>query len=385
LEKDSRKADKNIQRIGEKMKIGFVTSFIDERGGGIGTYSYELIKNFNKKNEYYLIHHTPIDLDIYTTNHEILIKRCSLPFKGIIWRLINTPLKLKFKKKLDLVHDPYGIGPLSFKMPFKKVITIHDLTPTLFPHTFSSMAVVSHKLLLPRTLKTADKIITDSNSTKNDLINYFNIPEEKIRVILLAADEKFKPLSNKEIKEAKQKYSLNFPFILYVGTLEPRKNIPSLIKAFYKLKKKNLQYKLVIAGKRGWKYKEIFETIDKLNLQNDVVFTGYVSDEDLPALYNAADLFVYPSIYEGFGLPPLEAMACGTPAITSNTSSLPEVVGDAGIMVDPPDVDGLADAMYEVLTKEGLRANMIKKGLERAKTFSWEKCARETLEVYEEV
>ncbi|MEA3458002.1 MAG: glycosyltransferase family 1 protein, partial [Candidatus Thermoplasmatota archaeon] len=136
---------------------------------------------------------------------------------------------------------------------------------------------------------------------------------------------------------------------------------------------------------KGRKYKEIFETINKLNLQNDVVFTGYVSDEDLPALYNAADLFVYPSIYEGFGLPPLEAMACGTPVITSNTSSLPEVVGDAGIMVDPPDVDRLADAMHEVLTNEGLRANMIKKGLGRAEMFSWEKCARETLEVYEEV
>ena len=370
------------------MKIGLITNSIDEKSGGIGTYSYELIKNFSMMgvpNEYYLIHHTPIDMDIYSTNNEILIKSYSNFYKATMWRMINAPLKLKFIKELDLVHDPYEIGPLSFKMPFKKVMTIHDLTPIIFPHAFGLPIVLLHKLLLTRTLKTADKIITDSNSTKNDLINYFNIPEEKIRVILLAADEKFKPLSNKEIKEAKQKYNLNFPFILYVGTLEPRKNIPSLIKAFYKLKKKNLQYKLVIAGKKGWKYKEIFETIDKLNLQSDVVFTGYVPDEDLPALYNAADLFVYPSVYEGFGLPPLEAMACGTPVITSNTSSLPEVVGDAGIMVDPYDVDRLADAMQEVLTDEGLRADMTKKGLGRAKMFSWEKCARETLRVYEEV
>lgn len=259
------------------------------------------------------------------------------------------------------------------------------MIPYLFSETFTPITLLRYKFLFPRTLKTADRIIAVSNSTKRDLINYFNIPEEKIKVILEAADEKFKLLNKEEINEVKQKYNLNFPFILYVGTLEARKNIPTLIKAFYKIKKKNIEHKLVIAGKKGWKYKEIFETIDKLDLQNDVVFTGYVSDEDLPALYNAADLFVYPSIYEGFGLPPLEAMACGTPVITSNTSSLPEVVGDAGIMVDPCDVDGLTQTMCDVLTNDGLREDMIKKGLERAKMFTWEKCARETLKVYEEV
>lgn len=371
------------------MKVGIITDFIDGVAGGIGTYTHNLINNFNRidtTNKYYLIHYAQTNIDIYENNKEILIERFSLPRgAGYIWRFIQTPLKLKFTKELDLVHDPYEIGALSFKMPFKKVITIHDLTPTLFPHTFRSIMVVLHKLLFPRTLKTADKIIADSKNTKKDLINYFNVPEEKIRVILLAADEKFKPLNKEGIKEVKQNYNLNFSFILYVGTLEPRKNIPSLIKAFYKLKRKNINYKLVITGKKGRKYKEIFETIDKLNLQKDVIFTGYVSDEDLPALYKAADLFVYPSLYEGFGLPPLEAMACGTPVITSNTSSLPEVVGDAGIMVNPYDVDGLADAMYEVLTNDELREDMIKKGLERAKMFSWEKCAKETLDVYEEV
>lgn len=369
------------------MKIGLITNFIDEKGGGIGTYSYELIKNLNiidLYNEYYLIHHTPMHLNIYSTNYEILIKIHSIFYKKTIWRMIDLPLKLKFIKELDLVHDPYEIGPLSFEMPFKKVITIHDLTPILFPDTFNSMIVLLHKRLLPRTLKNANRIITVSNSTKNDLISLFKIPKEKIRVIFNGVDEKFKPLSNKEIKKVKQKYSLNFPFILYVGTLEPRKNIPSLIKAFYKFKKTNPLYKLVIAGKKGWKYNEIFETIDKLNLQNDIVFTGYILDNDLPALYNAADLFVYVSIYEGFGLPPLEAMACGTPVITSNTSSLPEIVDDAGIMVDPYDIDGLSNAIFKVLTDEGLKTKMIKKGFEKAKMFSWEKCARETLEVYEE-
>lgn len=215
-----------------------------------------------------------------------------------------------------------------------------------------------------------------------DIIRYFKIPENKIKVIYLGVDEDYKPLSETEIRKVRQKYHLNYPFILYVGSLISHKNIPTLIKAFYKLKKYGLPHKLVITGKRGWKYKNIFEIISKLNLQKDVVFTGYVQREDLPALYNAADLFVYPSLYEGFGLPPLEAMACGTPVITSNTSSLPEVVGNAGIMVDPYDIDGLAKAMYEVLTNEGLRAELRKRGLERAKMFSWKKTAEETLNVY---
>jgi len=365
------------------MKVGVISAQLNQQLTGIGNYTHSLIKELNKldTNEdfLFLINHQN---NTFFTNDGIIVDNPFPILKTYAWYpyLIR---KLR-KYKLDIIHNPSQV-PTFFKSKQKYILTLHDISPFLTPKEHRHGRVLVYKLLTPRTLKTADKIITVSNSTKNDLINYFNIPEEKIRVILLAADEKFKPLSNKEIREAKQKYTLNFPFILYVGTLEPRKNIPSLVKAFYKLKKKNLRYKLVITGKKGWKYKEIFETIDKLNLQNDVVFTGYVADEDLPALYNAADMFVYPSIYEGFGLPPLEAMACGTPVITSNTSSLPEVVGDAGIMVDPYDVDGLADAMHEVLTDEGLRANMIKKGLERAEMFSWEKCARETLEVYEEV
>ena len=367
------------------MKLGITSDWLN--GGnhaGIANYVHNLLKELIKiKNEdMYLINYEENEF-IYEYN-KITI---SNPFKDIsktlLWYLY-LGMQNNRLKKLDIIHNPTQC-PTFFRFKPKYIFTVHDITPLIDSKEHPIYRVLSYKLLLPRTLKTADKIIAVSNSTKKDLMHHFDIPEEKIKVILEAADEKFKPLNNKEINKVNQKYSLNFPFILYVGTLEPRKNIPSLIKAFYKLKKKNLQYKLVIAGKKGWKYKEIFETIDKLNLQNDVVFTGYVSDEDLPALYNAADLFVYPSIYEGFGLPPLEAMACGTPVITSNTSSLPEVVGDAGIMVDPYDIDGLVDAMYEVLTNEGLRENMIKKGLERAKMFSWEKCARETLEVYEEV
>ena len=368
------------------MKIGITAEALNIGGAGIGTYTHNLIKNLNKINK---IHTYLIECeneDVFPNLDKIII---SNPFDKISKLYLWHPyLSIKLNSQnydLDIIHS-LNQGPAFFKLKKQKyIITIHDILPIVFPKVRPFKVFLVYKFLLPRTLKTSDKIIADSNSTKNDLITYFNIPEEKIRVILLAADEKFKSLNNKETKEVKYKYHLNFPFILYVGGLAVHKNIPALIKAFYKVKKKGIQHKLVITGRKRWKYKEIFEMIAKLNLQNEVIFTGYVSDGDLPALYNAADLFVYPSLYEGFGLPPLESMACGTPVITSNTSSLPEVVGDAGIMVDPYDVDGMADAMHEVLTNEGLRVDMTKKGLERAKMFSWEKCARETLGVYEEI
>ena len=371
------------------MKIGIISERLNRPLTGVGNYTYYLIKELSKiydKRDVYLINY--MDDEIFTDVNKITIKA---PFKNIsknsyyFWHIY---LQLKFKKNnfnLDIIHSPENASLFVKLKHQKKIITVLDIIAYQFPESVTLITRLRYKLLLSRTLKTADKIITISNSTKKDLISYFNVPEEKIKVILLAADEKFKILNNEKINEVKQKYNLNFPFILYVGNLAKHKNIPMLIEAFYKIKKKGIQNKLVIAGEKGWKYKEIFETIDKLNLQNDVIFTGYVLDEDLPALYNAADLFVYPSLYEGFGLPPLESMACGTPVITSNTSSLPEVVGDAGIMVDPYDVDRLADAMHKVLSNDGLREDKIKKGLERAKMFSWDKTARETLEVYEEV
>lgn len=369
------------------MKIGIITNPIDERHPSYTVYTYNLIKNLNlldKKNEYYLIHHTKINLDIYRSNKEIIVPLPSFkPLKGLFWRYVLLPKKLK-TQDLDLVHDPRGIGLLSFDMPFKKVITAQDISSLIYPK-MNVRGYVAWKLFAKKTMEIADKIIAISECLKRDVIKYLKVPEEKIRVVYNGKDERFKPLNQSEIAEAKRKYNLNFPFVLYVGVLQPRKNIPTLIKAYCKLKKDGTKHKLVIAGGKGWQYKEIFETVEKLNLQKDVIFTGYIPDDDLIGLYNAADLFVFPSIYEAFGLPPLEAMACGTSVITSDRGAFPEVVGDAGIMIDPYDVDGLAKAMRDVLNNEGLREDIIKKGLERAKMFSWEKCAKEVLEVYEEM
>ena len=285
------------------------------------------------------------------------------------------------------VHWYNQITPFLFNREIKKVLTIHDLTPILFPEMHTRETNLTWKSSLKFIKNRTKMVICDSISTKNDCVKLLNIPEKRLKVIQLSADEQFKPLKNKKNihDELKKKYNIDYPFILFVGTLEKRKNVPILLKSFYKLKKFNIKHRLVIVGGKGWKYTEIFDIIQDLNLQNDVIFTNYVSDEYLVKLYNAADLFVYPSLYEGFGLPPLEAMACGCPVITSNTSSLPEVVGDAGIMIDPNDIDSLTDSMLKILTDNELRQKMARKSLERACMFSWKKTAKETWDVYEEV
>jgi glycosyltransferase involved in cell wall biosynthesis len=370
------------------MKIGLISNSFDLVRTGVGTYPYELTKNLpSNKNKYLLIHGQKnkeiIGIVMEKTGFEdIIIPYPKIPLGKLIQKMFLIPLYIK-KNNPDVIHDTYHFAPFLFLKKFKKVITVYDITPILYPETHKISRIFMHKYFFSPILKSSDKIISISENTKRDIIKHFKIPEDKIKVIPLAANENFRKLDENETSKIKSKYNINFPFILYVGTLEPRKNIPNLLNAFYKIKKQGIAHKLVIAGGKGWKYKEIFETIEKLNLQNDVIFTGYVPDEDLPGLYNAADLFVYPSLYEGFGLPPLEAMQCGTPVITSNTSSLPEVVGDAGIMVNPHDIGELANKMYEVLTNKDLRKELSKKGIERAKLFSWKKCAEETLKVYE--
>lgn len=368
------------------MKIGIITNPIDEGHPSYSVYTYNLIKNLNcidRENEYYLIHHTNINMDIYRANNDIIIPMpLSKPLKGLYWRYVLLPRELRYQN-LEMIHDPRGIGLLPFNLPFKMVVTIQSLMSILYPR-YNAGGWLAFKLFGRKT-KDAERIITVSESLKREVIKYLKVPEYKINVIYNGKDDIFKPLNLAEIADARKKYNLgDLPFILYVGVLQPIKNIPSLIKAFYKLKNK-IKHKLVIVGGKGWQYEEIFKTVKNLNLQKDVLFIGNVPNKELPPLYNAADVFVFPSLYEAFGIPPLEAMACGIPVITSNVSSLPEVVGDAGIMVDPYDVEGLANVIHNVLINDGLREYMIKKGLERAKLFSWKKCAKETLEVYNRV
>jgi glycosyltransferase involved in cell wall biosynthesis len=371
------------------MRVGIITDYVDEKAGGFRTYIKELVnclKYIDHSTEYILIHHTKVDDDIYKENEDIVV-----PFKYRILRrelrkVFTLPIMLE-KYGFDLIHETGHFGPFFIGAKFKKVLTVHDIAVLKYPETRKMEHIIKWRFAFPLILKNTDKIIAVSKNTKMDLIRYFNIPQEKIKVVYNGVSKRMKVIDEADIlNRIRDKYNLPQKFILCVSTLEPRKNIPMLIKAYYRLKKSRyLTHKLILVGSKGWKYSNIFEAIKQLNLGRDVIFTGYVPDEDLPAIYNMADLFVYPSLYEGFGLPPLEAMACGTPVITSNTSSLPEVIGDAGIMIDPYYCDALTKAIYEVLTNEGLREDMTKKGFERARSFTWINTAKETLKVYEDI
>lgn len=293
--------------------------------------------------------------------------------------LIKKKVKKDNVKHITSQHLAYLLKLIKLD---KIIVTCYDLIPWVYDNNRS----FTWRLNMAG-LKRADRIITISEFSKNTIIKYLGYPEDKIHIAYPAVDHDH--YYRKRSKEILKKFNIpeNEKIILYVGSEQPRQNIPFLIKGFSKLKKMLPDAKLVKIGnpqQRGAR-EELLELVKKLNLQNDVIFVGYVEEEELPNFYNAADLFVYPCVYGGWSLPCLEAMACGTSVITSNVSVLPEVVGDGGLTVDPYDVDGLAKAMYEVLTNDGLRADIIKKGLERAKMFSWEKCARETLNTYEEV
>ena len=365
------------------MKIGLVVGNLNNNRSGIGNYIYNLTNQLKK-----------------TENNELTIIGCpnltlfkgirqkspfypAIPFNTILWSQF-----LSFQKKVfsefDVIHNP-GHFPIFIRSGAKNVCTIHDITALLSPELHQPHRAISQKMSFPVIIRHADKIIADSHHTKKDLMRFFHTDDKKITVIHLGASPDYKQMSNQEINSIKTKYKLNFPFILSVGNLEPRKNIPTLLKAFSICKRKMPEIKLVIVGQKGWKYAEIFSTLTDLHLDNEVIFLHYIPHEDLPAIYNAAELFVYPSLYEGFGLPPLEAMQCGIPVITANTSSLPEIVGDGGIMVSPYDIHGLADMMFQLLSDDNLRKENIRYGLSRAQMFSWEKCAQQTQEVYEEV
>jgi len=369
------------------MKIGIITNFLDESSGGIATYTHNLIKNINRidnNNEYVLIHHTKNDIAVYKNNDEIIIPIIKTPFKWLLWRFFRLPISFINNRyySLDMVHDTFEIGPLTFNLPIKKIITIYDLSAYLYPQYHTLINFLLHRLLLKRAISNANRILTISQYSKDAIVKYFDINPNKVVVTSLGVDEKYKVCKDRKIlNSTRLKYKLPIKFILYVGTLEPRKNVPGLLRAYLRLAKKN-QIPLVIVGKKGWRYAEIFKTIEASNSKNMFIFLGHVPDEDLPIIYNLASVFVYPSFYEGFGLPILEAMSCGCPVITSNTSSLPEVSGGASILINPYKIQTLTKAISDVLSKDELRKSMIEKGLKQASKFSWEKCAKQTLEVY---
>ncbi len=300
----------------------------------------------------------------------------------------SSLIPIKDLEKVNIYHSTFYPIPKSIKKIAESFITVYDLIPILYPNFFKAN---KNTFVVKEVLKSIDSetwVTCISHSTKNDLCNYLpEVDPSRVKVTHLAASELFYQSHNhEENRRVKKKYNIpEAPYLLSLSTLEPRKNIDHTIRCFAKLVQQEhiKDLCLVLVGSKGWDYNKIFDEISNYQFLKDrIIVTGYVADEDLAALYSGALAFVYPSLYEGFGLPPLEAMQCGVPVITSNTSSLPEVVGDAGIMVSPKDADTLCQSMLEIYNNPSLREALTSKSLERAKHFSWKKCTQQTINAY---
>jgi glycosyltransferase involved in cell wall biosynthesis len=308
-----------------------------------------------------------------------------LPVRSVFrkWWLLGLPALLHISP-VDVFHGTNYCVPVFAPCP--TVVTIHDLSLLAHAATHPEGNVERGRRRLPIMARRATMIIAPSEWTRREIVSRLGLRAERIRVIQEAAREGMRPRTAAECQSVLARHGICRPYLLYVGTIEPRKNLTTLIRAYEELRRATRHRpQLVICGGRGWLDEEVFRLVEELGLQEEVRFTGYVEEAELPALYSAAEVFVYPSLYEGFGLPPLEAMACGAPVVTSNTSSLPEVVGEAGLMVPPRDVRALAHTLTRLLETAALRQQLSRAGLERAARFSWERAANETQAVYDEV
>ncbi len=369
------------------MKIGIITDETDTQLVGFGYYTLNLTRHIlllDKKNEYYLIHRRKESHEIYGMAKEIIIPYTPrFPF-STIRNFITLPIKLR-KYNLDIVHHLTSTGPFVFKPLVKgrAVETIHEILPILYPKCFEPTVRIVFKLLLPRIAKNADYIFTACENSRKEMSRRFRIPLEKIGIIYPGTDPIFKPLDRKKCRERiRRKFGIKDSYILFVSTLEAKKNIPTLLKAYKDLKERGSKHKLVLIGKKGYGYGEIDSAINELNIKSDVIMPGYVELEDLPAFYNAADVFAFPAVDSG-NMTVVDAMKCGCPVVVSNGGGGPEVVGKAGITVGVYDSKGYADAIEKVTSNKKIAAAMRKESLEEAKKFSWEKSARKTIEVYE--
>lgn len=309
-------------------------------------------------------------------------------FSGFVYKAVSTfiplPYSWFFGKGSDITHFFNYIVP-----PFvhgKKVVTIHDMVYKAFPETMNSKTRILLNLAMNKSMKRADAVVTDSEFSRSEIIKYFPQYRDKVEVVPCGVDcDMFKPIQDRSIIEkVKANHNIKGKYFLYLGTLEPRKNLTRLVKAYEILSRRKEDCPLlVLAGGKGWLYDEIFEEVNKSGLGDKVIFTQYIPGEEICPLMNGSEAFVFPSLYEGFGMPPLEAMACGTPVIVSGSASLPEVVGDCGLIVDAYSEESIADAMGKIADNEELRKQLSEKGIIRAREFSWKKSAEKLYTIYE--
>ena len=376
------------------MRIGLDGKLLTLRAHGTGRYAINLTRAMLAEAA---ARRPDLDLDfvIFTgpqTSREVMAEfrgacdECFLRAKTSVIRLLGPiPAALR-RLKIDVFHGMDHVGIPLVGRTGKWVVTVHDVIPLILPEAFTPRHRAVVRIALARVRRRADRVIVPSRAVKRDVVRHVGVPADRVVVTPEGCDPRFRPVrSAGALRDVVARYGLPSRYLLAVGRLEPRKNLTTLLAAFARLQRGGAVHpnlKLVLAGARGWLEEPIFRTVRALGLEAAVHFPGFIDGDDLPAVYSGAALFVFPSLYEGFGLPPLEAMACGVPVVTSNVSAMPEVAGDAAVLVDPRDVDGLASAIARVLRDEALRARLRAAGIARAREFSWQTTARRTLDVY---
>lgn len=366
------------------MRIGIDARSLQQKGAGVGRYLANLIKHYpviDPTSEYVLYFSKETDINLPPKFSVKTIKLPAMNF-NFTWLNICLPWELSVNK-IDLFHCPfYG---LPFIQPCPMIVTVHDIIYEIHPEWFSFHQGMSFRLLARWGVRSAKKIIADSEFTKKDIIERYKVDEKKIEVVYLAPDESFKKIADQNlIERARLKYGIRNDYLIHVGAIHARRNIKRLLEAFQKIKEKKFDLQLVLIGGLNVKAADFYSLIHTLDLQSEVLHLAYVPEEDLACLYNGAKALIYASLYEGFGLPLVEAMACGIPVIASNVSSIPEIMGDAGILFDPYNVDEISSAMELVLRDTALRSKLSGKSLKRASEFSWLNAARQTVKVYNE-
>jgi glycosyltransferase involved in cell wall biosynthesis len=371
---------------GDSIRIGADLSAIQPTKSGVDWYTHNVILNMmdllQDGEELVLFSNRDTGFEDEAAHRDgVEVVRSGFRFQEP-WRQFILPALLR-RHRIDVCFFTNFVSALA--SPCATVLTIHDLSIKLFPRTHSLRNVLWARSLMPLSIRRSAHVIADSNNTRLDLVRVMGVPGGKVDVIHLGTSPEFCPEPGPDEEKALAYFGIDRPYVLFVGTLEPRKNINMLIKAFDRVAASRPDLHLVLAGRRGWMAQAIFDELERRSLLGRVHITGYVPDEYLPPLYRQAEALVYPSLYEGFGLPPLEAMSSGTPVVVSRNSSLPEVVGDAGLYVDALSVNEIAGAMERILDDAALADSLRQKGLERAGRFTWPRAAAKTLEILRKV
>jgi len=367
------------------VRIGIDASSVPVRPAGAGVYAIELVRALMERDPrdgYAVFARGPWFDDGAAARRNWRVERVharSRPTR-LMWEQFRLPRQAA-RLGLDVLHSTHHTLPQA-PMHAKRVVTVHDLTFLRIPRRYPFLRRFYMRTMTELSTRVADAIIVPSRTVRDDLCRLPGVRDRRVHVVYEAAAAAYAPMLNEHAREIASRYGLDGPYLLSVGSVEPGKNRSRLVRALRALRDEGIELTLAVVGQRAWSYEEEFALVERLGMADRVRYLGYVEIDHLPALQSAADAFVFPSLYEGFGLPVLEAMACGTPVLTSNVSATAEVAGDAALLVDPSSVSSIADGVRRIVCDADLRDELSRRGLERVRTFSWRRAADETYEVY---